>query len=75
MNGINSQNHIEVNKQKGDLIRFEVADEYGNRLDGRSYIKHSLHDKLYEITYVLSGWGIEKDYVVLAIKQKEKENE
>lgn len=77
---ISGNKNFEIRKndrgyQKGDLIWFEVADEYGNRRDGKRYTKHPLHDKLYEITYVLSGWGIEKDYVVLAIKQKEKGDE
>ena len=48
---ISGNKNFEIRKndrgyQKGDLIRFEVADEYGNRLDGRRYIKHPMCVKL-----------------------------
>lgn len=74
---INGDKTFEVRKndrsyQKGDFIRFKVIDDYGNKRDGRRYVKHPLHDKLYKITYILSGWGIENGYVILAIKPKEK---
>ena len=50
--------------QKGDLIRFRVVDgDEFNRY-------HKLNDKTYEITYVLSGWGIYEGYVGIAIKEK-----
>lgn len=52
--------------QKGDFVRFKVIDENGSFYDGTKYTKHSIHDKLFEITYVLSGWGIEKDYVAFS---------
>jgi len=50
--------------QKGDLIRFQVMDGYF------SNTFHPLNDKVYEITYVLSGWGLCEGYVGLAIKEK-----
>ena len=50
--------------QKGDLIRFQVVD--GCFLT----TFHLLNDKVYEITYVLSGWGLREGYVVFAIKEK-----
>lgn len=50
--------------QKGDLIRFQVMDGY------ISNTSHPLNDKVYEITYVLSGWGLCEGYVGLAIKEK-----
>lgn len=50
--------------QKGDLIRFQVVD--GNF----PIALHSLNDKTYEITYVLSGWGLCEGYVVFSIKGK-----
>lgn len=53
--------------QKGDLIRFHVA--AGNVPN----TFHPLNDKTYEITYVLSGWGLCKGYVALAIKEKTNE--
>lgn len=52
--------------QKGDLIRFQVMDGY------ISNTSHSLNDKVYEITYVLSGWGLCDGYVGLAIKEKKQ---
>lgn len=52
--------------QTGDNIIFEVIDEDGNKYDGKDYLKHSIDGKMYQITYVLSGWGIEKDYVVFS---------
>lgn len=49
--------------QRGDTVRF-VA------MDGESAIPdHPIIDVNYEITYVLSGWGIKEDYVVFGIKQ------
>lgn len=50
--------------QKGDLIRFQVVDGYFPNTF------HLLNDKVYEITYVLSGWGLREGYVGLAIKEK-----
>ena len=48
--------------QKGDHISFNPVD----RLYGKVY--HPVSEKEYEITYVHSGLGLEKDYVVLGIK-------
>ena len=49
--------------QKGDVLRFKVmSSEYFTNPS------HPLNDKMYEITYVLNGWGIEAGYVVLGIK-------
>ena len=33
---------------------------------------HNIDKKRYEITYVLSGWGIKENYVVFGIKEVEK---
>lgn len=52
---------------KGDRIVFTVID------DVTIPIKHPLNDKVYEITYVLSGWGIQEGYVVFGIKRVENE--
>ena len=52
--------------QKGDRVIFNVMD--------RSFqINHPLNYKNYEITYVLSGWGIKEDYVVFSIREVENE--
>ena len=50
--------------QKGDTVRFIVL--YDS--DGCEMISHPLMKKEYEITYVLSGWGIEDGYCVFGIK-------
>lgn len=53
--------------QKGDLIKFTALDKL------KLHTYHPIENLFYEITYVLNGWGIKEDYVVLAIKEvKEK---
>jgi len=47
--------------QKGDLVEFLVA-------EGRRSVHEPLDGKLFEITYVLSGWHIDPGYVVFGIK-------
>lgn len=49
--------------QKGDYVVFSVVDKNGFILD------HKLNKCTYEITFVLSGWGIEKDHVVFNIER------
>ena len=71
---INGNKSFEIRKndrgyQKGDFIKFRVIEKYENIVLG---VEHPLRDKLYEITYVLSGWGLKKDYVVLAIKERKE---
>lgn len=51
--------------QTGDYVRFIPV--YGDYSQAR--IPHPLKDKTYEITYILSGWGIPEDYVVFSIKE------
>lgn len=50
--------------QKGDLIKFEVKDNHGFSVYG-----HDLEKQQYEITYVLSGWGIKDGWVVFGIRE------
>lgn len=50
------------NYQIGDLICFQP-------------VEHPVNDKIYEITYVLSGWGIQEGFVVFAIKECELKDE
>lgn len=51
--------------QKGDYIQFNVIDgKYG--IYG---INHKLNDKLFIITYVLQGWGLQDNWCALAIKE------
>ena len=49
--------------QTGDYVRFLPLNNIGN------ITNHEIGEKLYRITYVLSGWGIEKGYVVFGIKE------
>ena len=50
--------------QKGDYVKFHVID--------RRNVTEPLDDKLFVITYVLSGWHIEQDYVVFGIRPVEE---
>ena len=56
--------------QTGDYVRFiPISGDYFQQP-----IQHPLKDKTYEITYILSGWGIPEGYVVFSIKEvKEQE--
>ena len=56
--------------QKGDEIRFRVVDEAGFAVNHK--LSHT--GVKYEITYVLSGWGIQEGYVVFGIRRMETNN-
>lgn len=49
--------------QKGDRVVFQPYDP------SDPFIKHPISDKVYEITYVLNGWGIQNGYVVFGIRE------
>lgn len=51
--------------QKGDRVVFQASSE--------PYVKHPISDKVYEITYVLSGWGLKNGYVVFGIRETKNE--
>lgn len=51
--------------QKGDIVKFKVVDTRPNLS-----LYHPIETKVYEITYVLNGWGIKNGYVVFGIKEK-----
>lgn len=64
----NGEKTFEVRKndrgfQKGDKIEFIPVDDFGKRKP------HAIATKEYLITYVLTGWGIENEYCVFAIKE------
>lgn len=66
---LNGSKTFEIRKndrryQKGDHIVFIPFDERGV-LDNT----HPIKSHIYEITYVLSGWGIKKDYVVFSFRE------
>ena len=47
--------------QKGDRIRFVS-------MDGKERAYHPIDNDIYEITYVLSGWGLKDMFVALSIE-------
>lgn len=47
--------------QRGDLLRFKAVDKLGIPTE------HPINGATYEVTYVLSGWGIKEGYVALSI--------
>ena len=53
--------------QKGDIIGFNPVDQCDLP------ISHPIEHVEFEITYVLSGWGIEQNYVVFGIKKHKTE--
>ena len=52
--------------QKGDYVVFDPVDKYGV-----TNTSHPIKLKRYQITYVLSGWGLKDGYVVFGIKECE----
>ena len=54
--------------QKGDTVSFN--DLGGGVMCTREYVPY-----IFEITYVLSGWGIKEDHVVFGIKPKRSEGD
>ena len=54
--------------QKGDLIRYQVVENSYTFINANSpviKIDHPLNSKIFEITYVYSGPGVDTGYVVL----------
>lgn len=49
--------------QKGDLVRFSVVDEEGNRMN------HELNHAMFEISYLVHGYGLKDDWCVFGIKK------
>lgn len=52
--------------QKGDLIKFIPTDYNSLPILPK---KHPIEEKVYEITYVINGFGLENGYVVFGIKE------
>lgn len=64
---LNGRKNFEIREndrgyQTGDKVKFTVVYH-----SGLTY-NHKLNDRIYEITYVLSGWGLKDNYVVFGIK-------
>lgn len=49
--------------QKGDRVVFQPYKP------SDPFVKHPISEKVYEITYVLNGWGLQNGYVVFGIKE------
>lgn len=58
--------------QTGDLIRFTPIKFDESDPAGR-FPEHPISRKLYEITYVLNGWGLSPDCVALSIREVGKD--
>ena len=54
--------------QTGDLIRFTPV-KFDETDPASRFPEHPIQGKLYEITYVLSGWGLSPETVALGIKE------
>lgn len=53
--------------QKGDRVVFQPYES------SDPFVKHPISEKVYEITYVLNGWGLKNGYVVFGIKEVKNE--
>ena len=53
--------------QKGDIIKFIPLDCLHIELPA-----HPINKKLYQITYVLSGWGLKEGFCVFGFKEVEE---
>ena len=54
--------------QKGDEVIFNVV-------DGPFDVSHQLNHVLFEITYLVHGFGLEKDWCAFGIRRKESEDD
>jgi ASC-1-like (ASCH) protein len=51
--------------QKGDLLKFKPLTDLGLTTH------HEIDERMYQITYVLNGYGLKEGYVVFGIKETE----
>lgn len=51
--------------KKGDRIRFMVVSDQSSCIT----VSHPLNKETFEITYVLTGWGIKEGYCVFGIRK------
>ena len=56
--------------QKGDRVQFKVVSDDWTRKN--SSIVYEFEHKVFEITYVISGWGLKNGFVVFGIKEQEE---
>lgn len=55
--------------QKGDMVIFSVVNDAGLT------VSHPLNRQAYEITYLVHGYGLEKDWCVFGTRRKEETND
>lgn len=55
--------------QKGDRIRFTVVDASLFESRKEQAYRQAIEQRVYEITYVLNGWGLEPDFVAFGIRE------
>lgn len=56
--------------QTGDRIVFTPF-RSGETDRAKMYPEHPIKDEEYEIVYILNGWGLKEDFVVLGIRRVE----
>lgn len=61
--------------QKGDFVKFKVMDTTDSVYRSFPLTSHPLHGKVYEITYILSGFGVADNWVVFSIRPVEEEKD
>ena len=54
--------------QKGDRVQFKV--NFDDWTSKNSSIVYEFEHKVFEITYVINGWGLKNGYVVFGIKEE-----
>ena len=68
---LNGDKSFEIRKndrgyQKGDTVVFTVVERDNPVFE---VAKHPLNGRLFEITYVISGWGLRDGYVAFGIRK------
>ncbi len=58
--------------QKGDLVRFTVVDNNNCERQELRYKYWEFERRDFEITYIISGWGLKNGYVVFGFKESEE---
>lgn len=56
--------------QKGDRVQFKVVSDDWSRKN--SSIVYEFEHKVFEITYVINGWGLKNGFVVFGISEEEE---
>lgn len=54
--------------QKGDRVQFKVVSDDWTRRNSSAI--NELEHKVFEITYVINGWGLKNGFVVFGIREE-----